>query len=529
MSVPDLIAQAYAAHDAGNSPQALRLLDEALRAGPDHADLLFARGNVRRESGDAAGAETDFRAVLAARPAHVKAQNNLGAILLARGELPAAQAHFEAALQADAQFADAAFNLGVALHRQQRQAEALPWFENAAAWRAGFAAAELHLGRARADLGRLEEGAAAMRRAIAADPADAGPYNDLALLLTQMNRVDEAIAAHREALARRPDDDEFKTNFSLSLMQSADLAQAWDLYEHRWHADGRLREAYRYDPAAEWHGGSLAGKRLRVWWEQGLGDTLCFVRYLPLLAERYTPAAISLECQPGMGRLLRNSLPGVEVIEQGEAGSAFDLQVPLMSLPQRCGILANALPEPPLAFSPSPEALARWRAKVEALDAPRVGVVWASGVWATGVLPLRRQRTVVPEIFERLLQVPALSFISLQKGAGAADAQRWRGRPNFFDWTDEISDFDDTAALMSCLDLIITADTSVTHLAGALGQPTWVLLRYEGGNLWAAGAERTPWYPRMRVFRQARQADWDGPVDRAVTALREFAAAGGGA
>ena len=529
MSVPDLIAQAYAAHDAGHTLQALRLLDEALRADPDHADLLFARGNVRRESDDATGAESDFRAVLVAQPAHAKAQNNLGAILLARGELPAAQAHFEAALRADAQFADAAFNLGVVLHRRQRQTEALPWFERAAAWRPGFAAADLHLGRALADLGRLEESAVAMHRAIAADPADAGAYNDLALLLTQMNRVDEAVAAHREALRRAPDDDEFRTNFSLSLMQTADLAQAWDLYEYRWRADGHLREAYRYDPALEWHSGSLAGKRLRVWWEQGLGDTLCFVRYLPLVAERFNPQAISLECQPGMGRLLRHSLPGVEVIEQGEAGSAFDLQVPLMSLPQRCGILANALPVPPLNFVPGPEALARWRPRVEALDARRVGVVWASGVWATGVLPLRRQRTVVPEVFERLLQVPGLSFVSLQKGAGAADAQRWRGRPGFFDWTDEITDFDDTAALMSCLDLIVTADTSVTHLAGALGRPTWVLLRYEGGNLWAAGAERTPWYPHMRVFRQARQADWDDPVARAVTALREFAAAGGGA
>ena len=529
MSVPDLIAQAYAAHDAGHTPQALRLLDEALRAGPEHADLLFARGNVRRESDDAAGAESDFRAVLAARPAHAKAQNNLGAILLARGELPAAQAHFEAALQADAQFADAAFNLGVVLQWQGRPAEALPWLEHAAAWRPGFTATDLHLGRVLADLGRLEEGAAAMRRAIAADPAAAGPYNDLALLLTRMNRVDEAIAAHQQALARMPADDEFRTNFSLSLMQTADLAQAWDLYEYRWRVDGRLREAYRYDPASEWHGGSLRAKRLRVWWEQGLGDTLCFVRYLPLVAERFTPQAICLECQPGMGRLLRNSLPGVEVIEQGEAGSPFDLQVPLMSLPQRCGILAHALPPPPLSFIPSPEALARWRERVEALDAPRVGVVWASGVWSTGVLPLLRQRSVVPEVFERLLLVPGLSFISLQKGAGAADARRWHGQPGFFDWTDEITDFDDTAALMSCLDLIITADTSVTHLAGALGRPTWTLLRYEGGNLWAAGAERTPWYPRMRVFRQARQADWDGPVDRALTALREFAAAGGGA
>jgi len=529
VSVPDLIAQAYAEHDAGHTPQALHLLDEALRAEPDHADLLFARGNVRHESSDLAGAESDFGAALAAQPAHAKAHNNLGAILLARRELAAAQAHFEAALQADAQFADAAFNLGVVLQWQERPAEALPWLTRAAAWRPGLTTIDLHLGRVLADLGRLEEGVAAMRRAIAADPADAGPYNDLALLLTRMNRVDEALAAHQDALARMPNDDEFKTNLSLSLMQTADLAQAWDLFEHRWRADGRLRAAYRYDPATEWHGGSLRAKRLRVWWEQGLGDTLCFARYLPLLAERFTPAAICLECQPGMGRLLRNSLPGVEVIEQGETGSAFDLHVPLMSLPQRCGILPHTLPVPPLKFNPSPEALARWRARLEALAAPRVGVVWASGVWSIGVLPQLRQRSVAPAVFERLLQVPGLSFVSLQKGAGAADAQRWRGQPDFFDWTDEITDFDDTAALISCLDLVITADTSVTHLAGALDQPTWVLLRYEGGNLWAAGAERTPWYPRMRVFRQTRQADWDGPVDRALAALREFAAAGGGA
>ncbi|MDB5805288.1 MAG: hypothetical protein JWN73_2610 [Betaproteobacteria bacterium] len=527
MGAAELIAQAYASHDSGDTPQALRLLDEGLVEAPNAPDLLFARGNVRRESGDTAGAESDFRAVIAADPAHAKAQNNLGAILLERGQWAEAQSCFEVALRADPQLADAAFNLGTALHRQGRPEEALPWLERACTWRPGFAGALLHLGQALSDLGRLEEALKAFNGSIAADPGAGAGYNDLGLLLLELNRQPEAVKAHEEAVALAPQNDVYKTNLALCLMQSGDFARAWDLYEHRWREDGKLREAYRYDPALEWRGEHLAGKRLRVWWEQGMGDTFCFSRYLTIVAQRFAPAAISLECQRGLGALMRNSLPGVEVIEQGEPGSGFDVQAPLLNLPQLCGLPERGLPAAPLALQATDAAIMRWRARVEALPGPRVGLNWSSGLWPGGYGVLRRQRNVPPEVFERLLQVPGISFVSLQKGAGAADAARWAGLPNFSDWTNELADFNDTAALMSCLDVIVTVDTSVSHLAGTLGRPTWVFLRCEGGNLWAANEERSPWYPRMRVFRQSRQAEWDEPVERAAAALGELAAAGG--
>lgn len=522
MQAADLVARAYACHDAGDTREALRLLAQGLAAAPADAELLFARGNVRRESGDIDCAAADFAGVIAAHPAHAKAHNNLGAILLARGELKTARLHFEAALEADAQFADAAFNLGSVLQRQELPAAALPWFERAAALRPGFAPALLNAGWTLSELGRLDEAAASMRAATVAAPQDAGTWNDLGLLLTEMNLLAEAVAAHQRATELLPSSDEFKTNLSLSLMQTGDLARSWALYEHRWRADGRMRPAYRYDPALEWREGSIAGKHLRVWWEQGLGDTLCFARYLPVVMQRFAPAALTLECQPGLGSLLRHSLPGVEVIEQGERGTAFDLHVPLMSLPQRCGIVA---PAPPLAMLPTPEALARWRERVAALPGPRVGLVWSSGLWPTGNAPPRRHRSVAPEVFERLLQVPGVSFVSLQKGAGAGHAERWRSLPGFHDWTGELTDFNDTAALISCLDLTLTVDTSVAHLAGCIGKPTWVPLRFEGGNLWTAGAEASAWYPQMRVFRQKRQSQWEEPVARMAAALREFEAA----
>jgi tetratricopeptide (TPR) repeat protein len=524
VQIADLVAQAYASHDAGDTAQALCLLAQGLTAAPGNTDLLFARGNVLRESGDIDGAAADFQAVLMVHPAHAKAHNNLGAILLARDELAPAQLHFEAALDADVQFADATFNLGSVLQRRGQYAEALGCFERAAALRPGYAAALLRAGWVLSELGRLEEAAGSMRAAMAAAPEDAGTHNDLGLLLTELNQSPEAVAAHERAAALVPQSDEYKTNLALSLMQAGDFAPSWALYEHRWRAEGRLRPAYRYDPVLEWGGGSIAGKRLRVWWEQGLGDTLCFARYLPVVMQRFAPAALTLECQPGLGRLLRHSLPGVEVIEQGQRGSAFDLHVPLMSLPQRCGIAAEVPPVPPLAMTPTAEAVTRWRDRVAALPEPRVGVVWASGLWPTGNAPARRHRSVAPDAFERLLRVPGISFISLQKGAGTETAARWRELPGFTDWSDDLGDFDDTAALISCLDLTLTVDTSVAHLAGSLGGQTWVPLRFEGGNLWAAGAEHSAWYPRMRVFRQKRQSQWDEPVARIAAALAEFAA-----
>ena len=529
MGVAEIIDQAYRCIDGGDGAQALRLLDEAISQHAGDADLLFARGNVHRESGNAIAAAADFRDVLIAQPAHAKAHNNLGVIAQEQGDLGQAQACFEQALHVDTRFADAAFNLGTVLHAQQRMDLAVPWFERAVAWRPDFVGALLHLGHALADLGRMQEAAAVMRRAIDTDPAFAGAHNDLGLFLTEMNELAPAIAAHEQAVALAPDSDEFKTNLGLALMQSGDLARAWALYERRWRAGGQWRPAYRYDPATEWQGGTLTGKRLRVWWEQGLGDTLCFARFLPAVAAKFGPVAISLEVQPGLKRLLAHSLPGIELIEQGEAGSAYDLQVPLASLPQRCGIAAGYVPAQIPYLAPTPQSVARWQARLAQVPGPRIGVVWASGVWPGGAGPQRRLRSVDPAVFARLLEVPGVSFISLQKGAGAADAARWAAQPGFFDWTDEIADFDDTAALMLGLDLMITVDTSVAHLAGALGVPTWVPLRFEGGNLWAAGAERSAWYPAMRVFRQQQQAQWGEVMDRVTAALGEHIAAGSGA
>lgn len=533
MGIPETIAQAYASHDGGDSAQALRLLDAVLQAPAGNmeprADLLFARGNVRRESGDTAGAAEDFSAALAAQPAHAKAHNNLGVILQEQGRLEEAQAAFEQALAHGAQFADAAFNLGTVLRARQRLEEALSCFQSATLWRPGFTGAWLHLGQVFAESGRLEESVRALRQAIATDPAFAGAYNDLGLVLAEMNLVREGMQAQEQAVAHAPDSDEFKTNLGLLLMELGELGRAWELYEHRWRADGRLRPAYRYDPSIEWHGGALTGKRLRVWWEQGLGDTLCFSRFLPQVAGRFGPAAISLEVQPGCKRLLANSFPGVEVLEQGEAGSGFDVHVPLVSLPQRCGVSRETLPVDLPYLVPTAEARARWQARLAQVPGPRVGLVWASGLWPTGAGPQRRSRSVDPEVFGQLIEIPGVSFISLQKGAGAAHAGRWADQPGFFDWTGELDDFDETAALMAGLDLVITVDTSVTHLSGALGKPTWVPLRFEGGNLWLANQERSLWYPPVRVYRQSRQAVWSDVIARIGRDLRERIAQGAGA
>jgi len=461
-----------------------------------------------------------------ARPTHAKAHNNLGVILREQGQVEQARAAFEQALAHEPRFGDAAFNLAGLLQAQVKLHEALPWFEQATQFKPGFAPAWLHLGQVLVDIGRLPEAEQAMRRALALDPDYAGAWNDLGLLLTELNRTSEGVAALERAVALMPHSDPFKTNLGLLLMQAGDLGRAWNLYEHRWYAEGQVREAYRYDPALEWDGGSLQGKRLRVWWEQGLGDTLCFTRYLPQVAARFHPQAISLEVQPGLGALMAHSWPGVEVIEQGASGPPWDVQVPLMSLPARCAISAGtaAAREPYLA--PTPQAAAKWRERLAQVPGPRIGICWGAGLWATGIGLERRWRSVDPASFEQLLGVPGVSFISLQKGARAEHAQRWARQPGFYDWTADIADFNDTAALMAGLDLVITVDTSVTHLAGALGKPTWVLLRFEGGNLWNAGESPSLWYPQFRIFRQTRQGQWGDVMQRATQALRDYAAKG---
>jgi tetratricopeptide (TPR) repeat protein len=518
VAAQDIIDEAYRRHDGGDSAGAVSVLDEALRADPGNAGLLFARGNVRRESGNPQAALGDFEAVLAIAPAHAKAHNNRGITLQALGDLPRARQSLEQALRCDPQFADANFNLGAVLHALGELEPAAACLRRAAHLRPDFADAWLYLGRTLAELGQVREGADAVRQVLAMDPAHAGALNDLGLLELELGNVSGAVRAQEQAVRLSPQRDEYKTNLALSLMQAGELGRAWELFEHRWRADGDFRPAYRYDPALEWRGGPLAGQRLRVWWEQGLGDTLCFSRFVPLVAGRFQPAAISFEVQRGCGSLLSHSLPGIEVFEQGGAGAPYDLHVPLMSLAARWGISPQAVPARTPYLEPTPAALSRWRERLAQLPGLRVGVAWASGIWPTGPGPRHRLRGVDPQLFGRLLAIPGASFISLQVGGSSPP---WAGQPGFHDWTGEIASFDDTAALMAGLDLMITVDTSVAHLAGATDVPTWVPLRFEGGNLWAAGEERSVWYPRMRVFRQTRQGDWEGVMLRLEAALRE--------
>lgn len=523
-TVAGVIEEAYRCQDGADSKRAIDLLTAALLDAPANADVHYALGNVLQKNGHADSAADHYRAAIDHRPDFAKAHNNLGIVMLKREAYRQAEQQFRRAFALDPALGEAAYNLGWALQAQGRIEEAVGMLQQSIRLQPGFPGGYVNLGMALFELGRTEAAIDAYRTAIKVDPGCAEGYNGLGLALSELTRLDAATEAYDTAERLAPYDALLKVNHAITLMMRGDYRRAWEKFESRWHSSDGMRRSYRYDAALEWRGGPLKGKRLLVWCEQGLGDSILFARYLPLLEERFGPASVQFECQPGLGRLFRHSLPHrIAVTEQGTAIGAFDCHVPLMSLVHRFGTTLADVPATVPYLCPTAESASKWRHRVEETTGLRVGIVWASGSWPGAPPKEYLTKSIPANVFSDLLLLPGISFISLQKGAHAANATAFPQTSRFFDWTPEIRDFDDTAALIAALDLVVSVDTAVAHLAGALCKPVYVLLKFSGGNLWLNGRNDSPWYPTLRIFRQDAPNDWSSAIRKAA---REIEAGG---
>jgi hypothetical protein len=261
--------------------------------------------------------------------------------------------------------------------------------------------------------------------------------------------------------------------------------------------------------APAWRGEPLAGRRLLVWAEQGLGDTLQFVRYARHLAD--LSAEIVVEVQPELERVVRQSLPDIEVIARGGPPPRFDVHAPLMSLPHRLGTHLDTIPADVPYLKADEARMARWADRLGPRDAGRrIGVVWAGNVQSSNL----RRRSLDPGLLGALADVPGVEWFSLQKGSAA------RPPVDMTDWTAELLDFADTAALLTQLDLVITVDTAVAHLAGALGRPVWIMLLNAPDWRWLLRRADSPWYPTARLFRQHQPGDWNSVVQTIAQELQ---------
>jgi Tetratricopeptide repeat/Glycosyltransferase family 9 (heptosyltransferase) len=377
-----------------------------------------------------------------------------------------------------------------------------------------------------------EQTLAAYDAMLAHNPFDAEVLFSKGVVLDDLARFDEALAAYQQALALNPEHAGASQNASTLLLARGDYAQGWRLYEGRWRLAQRGL-SWQDLPRPVWRGEPLAGKHILVWSEQGFGDAFQFCRYVLVLhsmgAAKVTLLALEGRCK----RLFEHSFAqvGIEVVSEvairnGLLTPAFDVHSPLMSLPFACGTdSVDKIPvRTPYLFA-KPEDAAHWQARIASVSLPkqlRVGLCWAGGA-KLGEDAKRSLALLQMLPLLRLVQKDAVQFFSLQLGEPAQQLQAlppdsWQGAP-IIDLTPELMDWAHTAALIENLDLVISCDTAVAHLAAAMGKPTWILSRFSGCWRWLQDRDDSPWYPSVRLFRQTTAGDWAGVMDRVALAL----------
>jgi hypothetical protein len=434
-------------------------------------DPRLAQGCAAFAAGRLTEAEAAFRDMLAVAPDNAEAMSNLGAVLNATQRPAQAEAACRSAISAQPSLWAAWGNLGTALHRQQRYDAAV----------------------------------AAYAKALRCKPNDVNACTNLGVALAEQGRMRLALELHDAALALAPGNAAVRCNRALALLAAGELARGFAEYEWRWQVPGMPAHGVA---GSCWQGEDPAGRTILVHDEGGYGDTLQFVRYAPLLAAR--GARVVLSVQPPLVRLLAR-LPGVAaVLARGTALPDYDLHCPMLSLPHCFATTLESVPaQVPYLMAEAAKA-AGWRARL-AGEGLRVGVVWAGasrpGMAAMHAMDARR--SLPADALMALAGIAGVRLVSLQKD---------RTPPAGLDMADpmpECADFDDTAAVVAGLDLVIAVDTAVAHLAGALARPVWLLSRYDACWRWLHDRRDSPWYPGLRLYRQTAPGEW-APVLRAV-------------
>jgi hypothetical protein len=370
--------------------------------------------------------------------------------------------------------------------------------------------------------GRPHEGMDQLRRAVAACPDLAGAHNGLGLCLAQLGDHNGALREYELALIFQPDHPYARFNRAAQLLRRGRYADGWVEYEWRWAAG---RKSPPDLPRPKWDGCPLDGRALLVLTEQGAGDTLMFLRFLPRVKQRPGDRLL-FACQTALRPLLRN-LPGVDhwfPIDQ-PSSIDFDVYLPLLSLPGILGLGEADIPYPVPYLTADPARVEAWRPRLAALPGRKVGVCWQGNP----AFPGDRFRSIPLARFAPLTEVPGVTLVSLQKGVGEEQiaANRDAVPLTVFPDLDTAEPFADTAAVMRHLDLVVTTDTAVAHLAGALGRPVWLALGVDCDWRWGTGRADSPWYPTVRLFRQQSFGDWPGVFAAMAAALRARGASSG--
>jgi tetratricopeptide (TPR) repeat protein len=531
----------------GRLDEAEKIAARILKLLPDSFDALHFLGLVKLQQGRPGAALALIEKALAINPGSPDARANLGLVLAALNRDAEALASFDRSLALAPQVADTINNRGTVLLKLNRPAEALAAFDRVAALEPRHIGARINRGNALARLDRLDEALAQFDELAAALPAQAEMHFNRGNALSQLGRHGDAIAAFDRALALKPNylkahlnrgialqavnrhpeaiasfgnvlaidkgNADAQHNAALSRLTLGDYGGGFPQHEMRWQRSG-MPARRRSLGKPLWLGEfPLGRKTILLHAEQGLGDTIQFARYAPLLARM--GAKVVLEVPRELTALLGRIEGVAAVVAQGDPLPAFDLHCPMASLPLACRTELSTIPAAIPYLAPSPERVAKWRARLAGMAAPRVAIAWSGRPSHAN----DRNRSIALARLAPLFDLDQVRFIAIQRETRAEDAATLARLPQLVSVGAELDDFDDTAAVAELVDLVIAVDTSVVHLAAALGRPTWVLVPFCPDWRWMLDREDSPWYPTVRLFRQPAPGEWDSVIARVRDAL----------
>jgi tetratricopeptide (TPR) repeat protein len=486
---------------------AIACYEKAIRIDPYDADAYNNLGIVLQKAGRLDDAVTNYQTAVQMKPDNARTYYNLGSVFYQKKQFDEAIRDFQKALQLNPEFADAYGGLGNSLKEKGLLDEAVHFYQKAIRADPNRAETYYNLGIALKEKGSFGEAIRAYQKAVQLKPDSIDAYNNLGIALQDNRQIEEAIVSYKKALNIDQDDAVTHWNLSHALLLSGNFKDGWKEYEWRL----KVKDFYRTDfHRPLWDGSDISGRTILLQAEQGFGDTMQFIRYAPLVAQ--SGIKVIVGCPKELTSLLQN-VEGVEqTISYGERLPEFDFYCPVPSLPFIFGTTSESIPVKIPYINTDSLLVQLWMNKLKDDHSVKIGLVWAG----------REQRTFSLDLFSPLSLMKGVSFYSLQKGKAAKQVETSSGDVQIVDYTGELNDFSDTAAFIVNLDLIITVDTAVAHLSGALGKPVWTLLPAVPDWRWMLDRKDSPWYPTMRLFRQSLSGDWETLVQIVAEELSKY-------
>lgn len=516
-SVPLILQEAFSHHQAGDLVRAEHCYRQVLERNPSHIDALHLLGIVALQTGRTSLAGQCIAKAIELKPDFAEAHSNLGNVLEQAGKLDEAIASWRQALRFKPQLVEVLGNLGLALIKRGELDEAEAVLREGLRLRPDYADAHNHLGNVLEKRSDFAAAIAHYQEALRSSPNHAQARLNMGVALHRQGQLAQAVSCYQHALGLQPNLADAHYFYGMALLAAGNLEQGWAEYEWRWKTEGCVLPQF-VQPA--WDGNRLDGRTILLYTEQALGDTLQFIRFAQWA--KAAGGTVLVRCQRALVPLL-SRCPGIDrLLAEGEPLPRFDVHAPLMSLPRILHIPLDKLTgESPYIFA-DPQLIAEWGQKIPASGPLRIGIAWQGNPQYMA----DRERSIPLEQFAPLASMPGVRLYSLQKGQGTEQLRAVEGVVPVTILADNLDQgrgaFMDTAAIINNLDLVITSDTAIAHLAGALGAQVWVALSFASDWRWHLHRDDSPWYRTMRLFRQPTLGDWLAVFEQMAGRLRDL-------